>query len=100
SLVIRQTLVGDDYGPGNLTFVNYLQTANDQKLSGTTSRTPGTAWSCCATSRVIGSSTATNATASPPASGRPRLKVAMLILFSPSRGPSAPMKPGASSLTM
>ena len=38
--------------------------------------------------------------ASPPASRRPRWKVPMLMPFSPSRVPTRPMKPGASSLTM
>ena len=45
-------------------------------------------------------STATSATASPSASRRPRLKVAMLIPASPSAVPSLPMKPGESVLTM
>src|SRR5947209_1505685 len=71
-----------------------------QKLSGTTSRTPGSSCSCWATPDVIGSSTATKATASPASLRRPRPNVAMLIRFSPSLVPSAPMKPGASVLTI
>src|SRR5206468_10704001 len=48
--------------------------SDHQKLSGTTSRTPGRPLSCRTTSALIGSSTATKATASPAPSRPPSLK--------------------------
>lgn len=71
-----------------------------QKFSGTTSRTPSNSQSVSTTFGGTSPSTATSATASPSASRRPRLKVAMLMPASPSAVPSLPMKPGVSVLTM
>jgi len=48
----------------------------------------------------LGWSTWTSAIAEPPGVSRPRWKVAMLTLFSPSSVPSRPMKPGLSSFVM
>jgi hypothetical protein len=47
-----------------------------------------------------GWSTCTRAIAEPPGLSRPRWKVAILTLFSPSSEPSRPMKPGLSSLVI
>jgi hypothetical protein len=51
-------------------------------------------------SAEIGWSTWIRAIAEPPGASRPRWKVAMLTLLSPSGVPRRPMKPGLSSLVM
>jgi hypothetical protein len=73
---------------------------HDQKLSGQTRCTLGSAPILSTSDCGTVSSTESSRIASPPASRRPRWKVPMLILASPRMLPTPPMKPGASTLAM
>ncbi len=78
--------------------LDVLVGASPQKVRRRARFTCGMALIAASTSSEIASSTATKQMASPPGALRPRLKVAMLMPFSPSSEPKRPMKPGLSSL--
>src|SRR3569833_1360242 len=71
-----------------------LRTPAPQNMRALACLSCGSAWICASTSAGTAPSTSTRAIASPPSSTRPRWKVAMFSLASPSRLANLPMKPG------